>query len=222
MSYETNVVMCPSYKATYDRIHSPKGRAVLLKEWLRQITQKTKQEKEQLKSHEIKVQESIAKKQKLQEQTPISSQIDSASDKWYRFLRFITPRSWVLFSKVQQLDFSHQVYRSMQGCLGCKACATSCPVKVNIPHMRSKFLHQYHNRFGRSWQDILISRFEIMSAFRKRTPRLSKIAFENKFAGWFLERFVGLANLPKVRTEYCRKAVPLGRGSKNNYKNGAN
>ena len=130
-----------------------KEEAVLLKEWLRQITQKTKQEKEQLKSHEIKVQESIAKKQKLQEQTPISSQIDSASDKWYRFLRFITP-SWVLFSKVQQLDFSHQVYRSMQGCLGCKACATSCPVKVNIPHMRSKFLHQYHNRFGRSWQDI--------------------------------------------------------------------
>ena len=25
---------------------------------------------------------------------------------------------------------------------------------------------------------------------------------------------MGLANLPKVRTEYCRKAVPLGRGSK--------
>lgn len=29
-------VMCPSYKVTQDRIHSPKGRAVLIKEWLRQ------------------------------------------------------------------------------------------------------------------------------------------------------------------------------------------
>ncbi len=29
-------VMCPSYKVTQDRIHSPKGRALLIKEWLRQ------------------------------------------------------------------------------------------------------------------------------------------------------------------------------------------
>lgn len=30
-----NNVMCPSYKVTNDRIHSPKGRAMLIKEWLR-------------------------------------------------------------------------------------------------------------------------------------------------------------------------------------------
>ena len=29
-------VMCPSYKATRDRIHSPKGRAMVMREWLRQ------------------------------------------------------------------------------------------------------------------------------------------------------------------------------------------
>ena len=33
---EASNVMCPSYKVTGDRIHSPKGRAMLTKEWLRE------------------------------------------------------------------------------------------------------------------------------------------------------------------------------------------
>jgi FAD/FMN-containing dehydrogenase/Fe-S oxidoreductase len=32
-------VMCPSYKVTRDRIHSPKGRAMLVKEWMRKQSQ---------------------------------------------------------------------------------------------------------------------------------------------------------------------------------------
>ncbi|MFT4967205.1 MAG: FAD/FMN-containing dehydrogenase/Fe-S oxidoreductase [Candidatus Deianiraeaceae bacterium] len=32
---DENYVMCPSYKVTNDRIHSPKGRAMLFKEWVR-------------------------------------------------------------------------------------------------------------------------------------------------------------------------------------------
>ena len=33
---EPSNVMCPSYKVTKDRIHSPKGRAMLVKQWLRE------------------------------------------------------------------------------------------------------------------------------------------------------------------------------------------
>lgn len=36
---DTSNVMCPSYKVTGDRIHSPKGRAMLVKEWLRTKSQ---------------------------------------------------------------------------------------------------------------------------------------------------------------------------------------
>lgn len=35
-NYDLDAAMCPSYKATRKRIHSPKGRAELIKEWLRQ------------------------------------------------------------------------------------------------------------------------------------------------------------------------------------------
>lgn len=37
-------VMCPSYKITKDRVHSPKGRAMLVKEWLRKKATGTEQE----------------------------------------------------------------------------------------------------------------------------------------------------------------------------------
>lgn len=35
-NYDTDAAMCPSYKATRERVHSPKGRAEMIKEWLRQ------------------------------------------------------------------------------------------------------------------------------------------------------------------------------------------
>tara|TARA_B100001094_G_scaffold333354_1_gene411024 strand:+ start:1513 stop:4596 length:3084 start_codon:yes stop_codon:yes gene_type:complete len=35
--YQKDQVMCPSFKVTADRVHSPKGRATLMREWLRQL-----------------------------------------------------------------------------------------------------------------------------------------------------------------------------------------
>lgn len=35
---EPSNVMCPSYKVTGDRVHSPKGRAMLVKQWLREVS----------------------------------------------------------------------------------------------------------------------------------------------------------------------------------------
>ena len=39
-------VMCPSYKVTQDRVHSPKGRAMLVKEWLREKSKSSGRDKE--------------------------------------------------------------------------------------------------------------------------------------------------------------------------------
>lgn len=43
---EPSNVMCPSYKITKDRLHSPKGRAMLVKEWLRAKSVAAKDEKQ--------------------------------------------------------------------------------------------------------------------------------------------------------------------------------
>lgn len=37
-NFDVDDVMCPSYKFTRDRMHSPKGRAGMIREWLRQLT----------------------------------------------------------------------------------------------------------------------------------------------------------------------------------------
>ncbi|MGP2475201.1 FAD-binding and (Fe-S)-binding domain-containing protein (plasmid) [Acinetobacter baumannii] len=53
-NYELDDPMCPSYKVTRDRIHSPKGRATLVKEWLRR-----EQTGEQTDSFEHEVYEAL-------------------------------------------------------------------------------------------------------------------------------------------------------------------
>ena len=60
----------------------------------------------------------------------------------------------------QSYDFSHEVYDGMDGCLGCKACATQCPIKVDVPEMKSKFLELYHSRYRRPMFDYLVARGE--------------------------------------------------------------
>ena len=51
--------------------------------------------------------------------------------------------------KDRKQDFSHQVYDAMSGCLACKACATQCPIKVDVPDFRAEFLELYHRRYAR-------------------------------------------------------------------------
>ena len=78
-------LLCPSYKATHDRLHSPKGRSALLREWARQKSDRT-------------------------------------------------------MTDADKAAFEKDVRSALDGCLGCKACHTLCPVEVNIPSMKSAFM----------------------------------------------------------------------------------
>ena len=44
-------------------------------------------------------------------------------------------------------DFSHEVKEAMDGCLACKSCVGQCPIKVDVPTFRSKFLELYYGRY---------------------------------------------------------------------------
>lgn len=48
----------------------------------------------------------------------------------------------------------------MSGCLACKSCTAQCPVKVDVPGFRAKFLHLYHGRYLRPLKDYLIGNLE--------------------------------------------------------------
>ena len=113
-NYDVDDPMCPSWKATRNRIHSPKGRASLMREWLRLQSQVG-----------IDVVEESRKKK--------------AEGRW-GFIKHFPKRLANTFSRQQHHDYSHQVYDAMAGCLACKSCAGQCPIKVNVPQFRSQFL----------------------------------------------------------------------------------
>ncbi|MDF1760450.1 MAG: FAD-binding and (Fe-S)-binding domain-containing protein [Coxiellaceae bacterium] len=137
-NYDYNSAMCPSYKVSRDRCYSPKGRATLLREWLRQK----------------------------------SVGVDE--------------------------DFQEQVFDSMDHCLGCKACATGCPVNINIPNEKSKFLQDYYQFNSPTLTDYMIIHSETIAKKQSEWPRLSRWLFQLPFANWISKKWFALADLPQV------------------------
>lgn len=151
--WDPDSVMCPSSKVTGERIHSPKGRAGILREWLRLLS-------ENGHGHEA------------------GSGLG------------------LLARSEKDADFSHQVYDAMSGCLACKACATQCPIKVDIPAMRSEFLQTYHGRYRRPLKDYFVATLEPALALMSRLPKLFNWLASRGFVRRALKAFVGIVDAP--------------------------
>ncbi|OGO94040.1 MAG: hypothetical protein A3F41_04615 [Coxiella sp. RIFCSPHIGHO2_12_FULL_44_14] len=142
-NFDDHEMICPSYKVTRDRVHSPKGRANLLREWLRLLSLR---------------------------QPPMT----------------------------RTSDYSHEVYRAMQGCLGCRSCATECPVQVDISAVKAEFLALYHTRYRRTLRDRLTARSERMAYWQSKIPRFSNFVLGNDVTRFVFKWCLGLEGLPKI------------------------
>lgn len=141
-NYDTSSPMCPSMKVMADRRHSPKGRAGLVREWLRQLTEQG-------------VDILDLEHQALYGTPTIKSMLE---------------RIRHTINKRHEYDFSHEVYEAMNGCLACKACASQCPIKVDVPSFRSRFLNIYHTRYQRPVKDYLVANIESMLPVMVKAP----------------------------------------------------
>jgi len=126
-------VMCPSFKATGDQALSPRGRADLLREWLRR-----------------------------REPAPDS-------------------------------DFGAGLEANLAQCLSCSACTGRCPVEVDIPEMKSRFLADYYRDVRRPLSHRVLSRFESVAALATRVPWLARLGARPAGA------LLGLRDLPLPR-----------------------
>jgi FAD/FMN-containing dehydrogenase/Fe-S oxidoreductase len=160
--YRVSEVMCPSYRATGDRRHSPKGRAMLIREWLAR-----------------------------------------ASEAGYRFPAY--PNHGWANPRHTPDDLSHQVKLALDGCLGCKACATQCPVQVNVPALRSRFLGHYHGRYRRPLRDWLLYALEPALVAGTQAPRLAAAAICNPVSRAAALR-LGLTALPQPQPGFAALA----------------
>ena len=175
-------IMCPSAKVTRDRIHSPKGRAGIMREWLRQLSRKG--------------------------YVPSPSALKAPS-LWGAPLRLLRR----LAGRFGRYDYSHEVQRAMEGCLACKACATQCPVEVDIPAFRAEFLHRYHGRYARPLSDLLIGSLEHLLPWLARAPRLVNALTLNPLSSFLLRRVGGMRDLPALASPSA-KGVLATRGLK--------
>ncbi|WOC15729.1 FAD-binding and (Fe-S)-binding domain-containing protein [Pseudochrobactrum sp. MP213Fo] len=166
--FNTDSAMCPSFKGSGDRRYSPKGRASLIREWLRLLAENGVDPRQSAKN--------------LREKAPWNG----------------------LFARVRNSlgtknsdDFSHQVREAMDTCLACKACAGQCPVKVNVPAFRSKFLELYYSRYLRPLKDPLIASIEHMMPLVARTGKLYNAMMKSGVGRWGMKQ-VGLTALPSL------------------------
>jgi (R)-2-hydroxyglutarate dehydrogenase len=167
-NYSTHENMCPSFKVTQDRIHSPKGRAVLIREWLRQL-----------------------KRFNFQMRPAIQSG---------RFFKKLLHRH-------DKHDFSHEVFDALNGCLGCKACTSQCPLNVDIPHLKSMFLAYYYQRYWRPFRDYCIAAIETIAQCQSYFPRLSHQLMQLKISSFFLKKWLRMVNLPKISSVSIKKEL---------------
>ena len=169
-NWNFNDAMCPSWKGTRKRTHTPKGRASLIREWLRLIDKENKSNK------------SLASTYTRAERGLINFSIKLKN-------------TW---KKKYEYDFSHEVYESMSACLACKSCSGQCPVKVDVPEFRSKFLSLYHTRYSRPLKDYLVGSLETILPIFASTPWLYNIAINNPVSRFTLKKLVGFCDGPSM------------------------
>ncbi|MDE1351728.1 FAD-binding oxidoreductase [Vibrio aestuarianus] len=178
-NYDTSSPMCPSMKVTADRRQSPKGRAGLVREWLRQLTEQG-------------VDILDLEKQVLESSPTIKTMIERVRNS---------------LNKRHQYDFSHEVYEAMNGCLACKACASQCPIKVDVPSFRSRFLNIYYSRYQRPAKDYLVANIESMLPLMAKVPLVVNAALSQKWMQSLTASTVGYVDAPLLSVPTLAKRV---------------
>ncbi|QHC48629.1 FAD-binding oxidoreductase [Billgrantia tianxiuensis] len=171
-NYDPDDAMCPSWKATRDRIHSPKGRASLVREWLR-----------------------------LQGNAGIDLVEEARRQRHegaWGFFKRLPARVRNTWRRREEADFSHEVYDAMAGCLACKSCAGQCPIKVNVPDSRSQFLEVYHGRYLRPVRDYLIGGMEFFVPYLAHAAPLYNAALKQRLVDRLLSQHIGLVDSPRL------------------------
>ncbi|MDR0807109.1 MAG: FAD-binding oxidoreductase [Enterobacteriaceae bacterium] len=179
-NFDANSPMCPSMKISANRVHSPKGRAALVREWLRLLAE--------------------------QHIDPlvIEQQLTEKRLSW-RNLLDKTKNSWAKHNG--EYDFSHEVKSSMAGCLACKACSTQCPIKIDVPAFRSRFLQLYHTRYFRPARDYLVAGVESYAPLMAKAPRVFNFFMRQTWVQTLSAKSIGMVNIPLLSSPTLKQQL---------------
>ncbi|CAD7286482.1 FAD-binding and (Fe-S)-binding domain-containing protein [Campylobacter suis] len=168
-NFDADSAMCPSMKVMRSRLHSPKGRAGIVREWLTLLS----------------------KNGVNPESLDFRTATPSLSDLAQKFTNTI--------GKWQgKYDFSHEVKDAMDTCLACKACASQCPIKIDVASFRSKFFYFYHSRYLREPKDYVVANLESVAPFLAKKPEFFNAITNMKFIQTLAEKTIGMTALPSL------------------------
>ncbi|MEE3650313.1 MULTISPECIES: D-2-hydroxyglutarate dehydrogenase YdiJ [unclassified Brenneria] len=185
-NFDARSPMCPSMKITGNRIHSPKGRATLVREWLRLLAEQG-------------VDPVALEKTLPQQKLSLRALIQKTRNTWH--------------ARQGEYDFSHEVKESMSGCLACKACSTQCPIKIDVPGFRSRFLQLYHTRYLRPVRDYLVAGVESYAPLMARSPKTFNFFLKMPWVNALSRRQIGMVDLPLLSSPSLRQQFAGHRAS---------
>jgi len=169
-NYHPNSAMCPTWKATAERVQSPKGRSALVREWLRLQT---------------------AAGVDIGEQSVIISRAGPLHNGGQKLINLIN--KWR-----GEEDFSHQVYKALDSCTSCKSCAGQCPVQVNVPDLRSRFFALYHSRYPRPVKHHVAAILEPVLPLLARFKAAYNWLMSQAVSNWIMGKTLGLQDIPAI------------------------
>jgi len=195
-NFDAKSPMCPSMKITSNRIHSPKGRATLVREWLRLLAVR-----EWLRLLADRGVDPLALEKELPEKrASLRTLVERTRNSWH--------------ARKGEYDFSHEVKEAMSGCLACKACSTQCPIKIDVPEFRSRFLQLYHSRYLRPVRDHLVATVESYAPLMARAPRTFNFFINQPLVRKLSEKHIGMIDLPLLSTPSLQRQL-VGHRSAN-------
>ncbi|MBD1404488.1 FAD-binding oxidoreductase [Leclercia adecarboxylata] len=186
-NFDAKSPMCPSMKITSNRIHSPKGRATLVREWLRLLADRG-------------VDPLALEKELPEKRANLRTLVERTRNSWH--------------ARKGEYDFSHEVKEAMSGCLACKACSTQCPIKIDVPEFRSRFLQLYHSRYLRPVRDHLVATVESYAPLMARAPRTFNFFINQPLVRKLSEKHIGMIDLPLLSTPSLQRQL-VGHRSAN-------
>ncbi|MEY8771748.1 FAD-binding and (Fe-S)-binding domain-containing protein [Erwinia sp. ACCC 02193] len=179
-NFDVRSPMCPSMKITGNRIHSPKGRATLTREWLRLLAEQGV--------------DPLALERSLpQAKVSLRGLIERTRNSWH--------------AKRGEYDFSHEVKEAMSGCLACKACSTQCPIKIDVPGFRSRFLQLYHTRYLRPVSDHLVAGVESYAPLMAKAPTFFNFFLRQPLVRRLSKDHIGMVDLPLLSSPNLKQQL---------------
>ena len=185
-NFDVKSPMCPSMKITSNHIHSPKGRATLVREWLRLLADRG-------------IDPNQLEKELPEQRASLRTLIERTRNSWH--------------ARKGEYDFSHEVKEAMSGCLACKACSTQCPVKIDVPEFRSRFLQLYHSRYLRPLRDHLVASVESYAPLMARAPKTFNFFMSQPWVRKLSEMHIGMVDLPLLSSPSLQQKMVAHRSA---------